>query len=284
MKERPSIIKKKKEVKEVEDSLKNYNTVIVLDLRNTKDKLLQESRKKLKEKYKAYIRMAKLAVLKRALKNLSIPSEIYEPLQFPSAVIGVNENPYVINKFFLNNMLKVNAKPGQIAEEDIVIEAGETDLTPGPALSQLKQAGLKVKIEKGKIAISETTTLVKKGEKVSEVQAQVLQMLGIKPFKVGLKIFKAYDGALVYSNDVLNITLDMLQDGLKEASNQAFNLSFNTHYYTQLNIRDLLKIELMNAKNVGLNSNMYSSEVLHELLLKAITQAKAFENIEGGKK
>ena len=77
--------------------------------------------------------------------------------------------------------------------DDIVIEAGSTDLPPGPAISELSSAGLKVKIEDGKIAIQESKVIIKKGGKINELAANVMTKLDIMPFKVGFIPEVAYD-------------------------------------------------------------------------------------------
>ncbi len=282
MKERKAIIEKKKQVDEISNKMKAYPAIILIDLRNTPDKLLQSTRKKLKEKYKAFVKVAKLAVIKRALEKLKVPKEVYEAIDFPTAVIGIDEEPYRINQFFMQNMLDVPAKPGQVAPYDIVVPKGETDLPPGPALSQLKQAGLKVKIEKGKIVISEDSVVAKAGEIITAEKAQALQMLGIKPFKVGIRIYRAYDGKLIYSKDVLDITPEDVKEGLSIALTDALNFSINVRYPTPQNIEILLTKALMNAMNLAINGNIYSPQYIKELLLKALREANAIKSLEGG--
>ncbi len=282
MKERKAIVEKKKQVEEISNKIKSYPAIILIDLRNTPDKLLQSTRKKLKDSYKAFIKVAKLAVIKRALEKLKVPKEIYENIDFPTAIIGIGEEPYKINQFFMQNMLDVPAKPGQIAPYDIVVPKGETDLPPGPALSQLKQAGLKVKIEKGKIVISEDSIVAKAGEVITAEKAQALQMLGIKPFKVGIKIYRAYDGKLIYSKDILDITPEDVKEGLNTALADALNLSININYPTPQNIEILLTKALMNAMNLAINGNIYSPQYIKELLLKALKEGNAIKGLEGG--
>lgn len=282
MKKRKSIVEKSKQVEKIKNTIKNYSVIILIDLRNTPDRLLQSTRKKLKEKYKAFIRVAELAIVKRVLKSLNVPNEVYEHINLPTAIIAINEEPYTINQFFIKNMLDVPAKPGQIASQDIIVPKGETDLPPGPALSQLKQAGLKVKIEKGKIAISEDSIVVKAGDIITPEKAQALQMLGIKPFKVGIKIYKAYDGKLIYSRDVLNITVDDLNEGLKVALRDSLNLSININYPTTQNIEILLIKALRDGMNLAINGHIYSPQYIKDLLLKALRESNAIKNLEGG--
>src|SRR3989344_3888733 len=61
----------------------------------------------------------------------------------------------------------VKAKVGQIAEMDIHIEPGPTELVAGPVVSELGALGLKIEIKGGKIEIKEAKIIVKKGQAIS---------------------------------------------------------------------------------------------------------------------
>jgi len=86
-----------------------------------------------------------------------------------------------------------SAKAGMLAQDDIVIPAGDTGLPPGPALSDLKQAGLKTKIQGPTISIAEDKLVAKKGEAISAGVANALGKLNIKPIKIGLNLVACYE-------------------------------------------------------------------------------------------
>ena len=280
---RKAIKEKKRKVEEVKNKLKDYKSIIIINLKKVPDKLLQSSRKKLKEK-DAFMKVTKLAVLKRALKALNLPEDFYKEVEFPSMIIGVNESPYTVAQFFAKNMLDMPAKEGDVAEQDIVVEAGETDLQPGPALSQLKAAGVDVRIDKGKIVVSKDSVVVKAGEKVTAEKASVLQLLGLKPFKAGLKIYKAYDGETIFNEEVLLIKPEEIEEAIKDLFTKAYNLSVNAGYPTKENVKLLLNKAYQNEKAIAVNAGYPTKEFINDLLLKAIMQANAIKSLEGGNK
>jgi large subunit ribosomal protein L10 len=280
-KERKAIADKQGAVQEMANELKKRKIIVLLNLSKTPDKLVQQIRKRLKEKHGALFKIAKLAIVKRALEQCNAPKELYADVNFPVAVIAVNElSPYEISNMFMGNMLSVAAKPGDKAPFDIVIPAGETDMPPGPALTQLKQAGLNVKVDKGKIAISSDSTLAKEGAVLTPEKVQALQMLGIKPFKVGLTIWKAFDGQIIFSADVLGLRAEQLAESLRDALSQGFSMGINAGYPTESNVAFLLTNAIRQGKSIGIGSGAYSEGVMPELLAKALSQGNALKPIE----
>jgi large subunit ribosomal protein L10 len=280
-KERKAIMDKQNAAKDMAAELKKRSVVVLLNLSKTPDKLVQQIRKRLKEKHGAYFQVAKLAIVKRALEQCKLPAALYADLNFPVAVIAVNDlSPYDISNMFMGNMLSVAAKPGDKAPFEIVIPAGETDMPPGPALTQLKQAGLNVKVDKGKIAVSSDSVLAKEGAILTPEKVGALQMLGIKPFKVGLTIWRAFDGKIVFNADVLGMSAEKLAEGLKDALSQGFSMSINANYPTESNISILLTGAMRQGKAIGVNSGAYSEGVMPELLAKAFSQGNALNAIE----
>jgi len=280
-KERKAIVDKQKAVEDMASELKKRKIIVLLNLAKTPDKLVQQIRRRLKEKHGAMFKIARLAIVKRALEQCNFPKELYADVNFPVAVIAANElSPYEISNMFMGNMLSVAAKPGDKAPFDIVIPAGETDMPPGPALTQLKQAGLSVKVDKGKIAISADSVLAKEGTVLTPEKVQALQMLGIKPFKVGLTIWKAFDGKLIFNSEVLGLSSEKLAEGLKEALSQGFSMSINASYPTESNIAFLLTNAMRQGIGIGKNSGEYSEGFMQELLAKAVSQSDALNSIE----
>ncbi|MCX8195271.1 MAG: 50S ribosomal protein L10 [Candidatus Micrarchaeota archaeon] len=171
-KERAAIIAKKKKVDELSQLALKYPIVSLVNLRNLPDRLLQSSRKKLRGK--AEFVVAKNSVISRALEK-SGKGELSAYLDFPAAIVFTTMSPYSLFKFFKENKTKIAAKPGQIAPFDIVVPEGETDLPPGPALSELKSAGINAQIKAGKIVVAKDSVVAKKGAKISDIVCRVVQ-------------------------------------------------------------------------------------------------------------
>jgi len=272
--ERKAIKEKIEETEKLLKEIKAYKAFMLLNLKKTPALLQQKIRRVVKENMKGSMKAVRKPIIQRALKSVNINNEI----DFPAAVILMNENPYKAYKIINENKLDVAAKPGDISPFDIVIPAGETDLQPGPALSQLKAAGLNVKIEKGKIVIAKDSVLLKKGEVVTQEKAQVLQMLGIKPFKVGVNLVFAYDG-LMYTKDILSISEEELKNDMLASIKQAFNMSVNANYASEISIKYIMLKAIREARNAALNGNLYSDTFIKYLLIKSIREANALQRV-----
>ena len=129
-----------------------------------------------------------------------------------------------------DNRSPLKAKTGDIAPEDIIVEPGPTDLVPGPAISELSGAGLKVAVEGGKLAIKQQKIIVYAGEVIKENIAGVMGKLGITPMKVGFEPLAAYDADSdkVYSN--IKIDKKKTIEELKDSAFRAFGFAVNRIY------------------------------------------------------
>ncbi len=238
-KERIAITKKKQQVAELSGLLKSYPTIAVVNLRNLPDDLLQSSKKKLRESDGTVVKISKLTVLKRVLENAGLKAEA-DKISNPSALLFTKHSVYALTSFFRKNRKKVAAKAGQLAPFEIMVPAGDTDLPPGPALSELKAAGLNVMIKAGKIAINKDSVVAKQGEVITAGKAKALQMLGILPFEVGVDLVFAYDGKYIYGTELLSMDDEKFKADLAQAMRDAMNAAINSNYYSSSSIEQLL--------------------------------------------
>jgi large subunit ribosomal protein L10 len=279
-KERAAIKKKKEQVTEISGEIKQYPSIILIDLRNLPDKLLQGMRKKLRAENSGKIKVAKATVLKRALDSSKIPKDFSERIDIPAALVLTNLSPYNLNQIVRGHTLNVAAKPGQAAPAEIVVPAGETDLPAGPALSELKAAGVNVQIKAGKIAVMKDSTVVKAGDIITTQKAKALQTLGIKPFEVGMNILLAYDGEYIYTPELLGISAETLGPDFVSSLTEAMNLSVNAKYPSPQNIDVLLVEAFTQGMSAAMNGSLYSSESMEQLLSLAARQGMALEGLE----
>ncbi len=277
--ERPAITKKKAQVEEFKKDFSASQNIVIIDLRNLPDRLLQNVRKKLREKGTRVV-VAKSAVMTRALEGAKKPKELIELFENPAAVVITKTTPYELNQFFKQNNMDVAAKPGQIAPQDIIVPAGETDLAPGPALSELKAAGLNAQIRGPKISIVKDSTVVKAGDEITLEKAKALQTLGFKPFKVKVNILLAYDGEYIYAPELLDISAESLAPEFVESLTNAFNLSVNADVPTEQNITLLLTQAFTQGTNVGVNGIVYSPQSIEQLLAQSIRSGLALSGLK----
>ena len=80
------------------------------------------------------------------------------------------------------------AKEGEIAPDDIIVEAGPTDFGPGPIVGEFNAVGIPAKIDKGAVAIQKTVTVVNKGEPIEGDLGLMLSKLGINPIIILKKL------------------------------------------------------------------------------------------------
>ncbi len=272
---RPAIKKKADQVKELLEEMKNYKTVVLLNLQKLPDALLQNLRKKIKENG-GKVKVLRKAVITRLLQSNPVLASQVDNCDKPLALVLTNQSPYEVYSFLRTNKKKRAAKVGDVPKEDIVVPAGETDLPPGPALSELKAAGIAVQIKGGKIHVIKDSVVAKAGEEIKEKQVKALQTLGIMPFEVMATMLFGFDGNYVYSMDVLSIG-DTIQEDLQQAFSQSFNLSVNAGYPTTQNIELLLQTALQQSLNMAINGNLYSRASISHLLSKALREASALE-------
>jgi len=191
--------RKKKLVKELAELLKK-KTIMVVSVKNLPSSQFQDIRKKLRGK--AEMKVAKKSLIDFALEHAK--NDALTPLikfvQEDCAMLFTDDDAFEISKFLLDNKSPAKAKAGQVSTEDITVEAGPTDLLPGPAITELSSVGLKVKVEAGKIAIQEAKLLIRVGEVISDQKVGILSKLNITPFKIGLEPIAAYADGKVYAD------------------------------------------------------------------------------------
>lgn len=249
--------KKINEVKRLVENFKNSRCVLIVSIKSVPSPQLQKIKKDLRGK--ANLKIVKKNILIRAIEESKIPEleGLKEKVNADCAIAFSNEDAFDLAAWLTENRSPISAKEGQIAEEDIKIEAGPTELMPGPAISELGAVGLKVNVEEGKIAIRESKVIVKKGGSITSDVASVLQKLDIKPFMVGL------DPAVIYDSATKKIYV-----GIKINKKKI--------------IEDLVSLK---AKAVGLAVNLSYTckETIGMLLAKADSHFKALNKLENSK-
>ncbi|MFZ5954991.1 MAG: 50S ribosomal protein L10 [Nanoarchaeota archaeon] len=196
------ISEQKKQIVKTLENLMNKKTIMIVSIKSLPSPQLQEIRKKLRGK--AEIKIAKKSLINHVLENKEQLKLLIPYIQEDCAIIFSDQDAFELSAFLTDNKSPSKAKPGQIALEDIKVEAGPTSLMPGPDISLLSSAGLQVKIEGGKIAIQQQSVLVKKGEKITEQKSSILGKLDISPFKIGVEPIAAFYEQKIYSEIKVN--------------------------------------------------------------------------------
>ena len=184
---------KKKTVRELENLIKNKNTILIASIKNLPASQFQEIGKKLRGK--AIVKVPKKNLIFKALDDSGNEAvkKIKEKIDDSVAILFSDMDCFELASELINSKTSVKAKAGQEAPEDIEVQAGPTDLVPGPAISELGAVGIQIQIKDGKIEIREPKVIAKKGAKISSNAADIMNKLGIKPFEIGFIPLAGFD-------------------------------------------------------------------------------------------
>ncbi len=239
---------KLKAVKEFENLVKNKRTILISSIKNIPASQVQEISKKLRGK----------AVVKVPKKNLIFMGlDFSKDKEIKKLKNNINENFAILfsdlDSFelageLIKNQSPAKAKTGQIADKDLEIPEGPTELMPGPAVSELSALGIKIQIDKGKITIKEPKIIVKSGEKISRGAAEILSKLDIKPFKVGFIPVCSFDTKEKIFYSEIKIDKEGTIEQLKTDYSKALSFAVEIGYSTKDTIKFLISKAGMREK------------------------------------
>ena len=217
-----SIGLKEKDVNNLADSIKKSKTLMVASIKSLPSKQFQNIKKSIREH--AEVKVAKKNIMMRALKAANV-SGLDEYVGADCAFVISDLDAYELAGILAKKKTPVFAKAGQVAEDDIEVKDGPTDMVPGPAISELGALGLQVAVEDGKIAIKAPKIVITKGQTINENAASIFQKLNIMPFNVGLNINVAYDVASKKIFTELKIDPEGYTEDLKQAAGKALGFA-----------------------------------------------------------
>lgn len=280
---------KKKTVNDIVKLSREYPIVGVVNMENLPAPQLQSMRAELRGKVELF--MTKKTLMKVALEKIKNDRKGIEVLEdyfsgMP-ALIFTKDSPFKLSRILRKSKTPAPAKAGQTAPNDIIVPKGPTPFAPGPVISELSGAGLKVGVEGGKVAVKEDTVVAKKGDRITGKVAEVLTRLGIKPMEVGLGLMVAYENGTIYGREILDVDEQQYISNVSLAALQGFNLAFNITYVTKDNAKLLVGKAFTDAKALGLSQNIIDKGIIDELLAKAersMLSLKGAANIETAEK
>jgi len=266
---------KEAQAKELKLLAEKYHVVAVAPLKNFPGVLAKDLRKKLQGK--AVVKVSKTRVVALALKGTKSGLGLDPHLKGSVAVIFSELNPFELFSLLKKNSVSMPAKEGMVAPDNIVVPAGDTGLPPGPALSDLKAAGLKTVMQGPTISIAEDKVVSKKGELITAGVSGALSKLGIKPIKVSLRASACVEKGQVFLADVLDIDIGKVRRQFAECARNAFNIAVEIAYVTKETAPALVGKAFRAAKAVAIEANFLTPETTAEILAKASRQASALK-------
>lgn len=262
-------------VNETEKLIDSYGIIAVADLYKVGSNMLQDMRKQLRDEME--MRCIKNTLMKISLDKANVErgQEFMDAIPGQNLYLFTNGNPFKLAMRLDRNKVRVFAKPGDIAFEDIYIPSGNTGLAPGPIISKFGSLGIRTRIEAGNIWVNEDTKVAEKGEEIGKDLADLLQRMGIKATEMSLNLKAVYDGGSIVSGDELLLNVEEYHENLKKAYSGAYGLAINSSYVTPETVTPLLITARQKARGVALESGYLTTDTVKELIAKVSGQAKS---------
>ncbi len=191
-----------------------------------------------------------------------------------NALIFTSMNPFKLQLMLDKNKVDLPARAGDIATNDVVLPAGNTGMPPGPVLSEFKELKVPTKIDAGNIVVTQDTTVVKTGEKISPKLSGLLAKLNLKPIKAGLSLNAAYMDGLIFHRTDLSLNLDEYQRNIQAAFNSAMALAVNSAFLTKETTPLILAQAARHARALAVEAAIPTRESLPDILSTAQLRAQ----------
>jgi len=264
------------EVEELKEMLKDSRSVGIATFRNLPSADFQKIRMDVGEKIR--IKVSRNTLISRALSDLGI-SGLSDHMRNESAVIAYDGDAFELYSMLAEKRYPLPAKAGQVATSDIWVKKGDTNLRPGPVLSELQKAGVPAAIDKGKIVIRDDKLLVRANEVISADVALALQRLEILPFEASLHPNAIFESGVVFRSEDLKIDLNERISQIVSARNNALELAIAAGYMTSDTITVLMGRAQRNAIALAMNSGFVEDETVALLISQAQTRAAALSSL-----
>ncbi len=258
--------------------LTEYPSIAIVGFRGVPANQMQEIRRKYRDKF--LLKVIKNTLLEKAIDSLNGDYEkLKEFIKDQTAIVASNLNPFKLYKLLEETKVPAPLKPGQVSPVDVVVEKGPTNIPPGPMMGDLQAAGIPTAIERGKVVIKETVTLVKAGEVVRPEVARALERLNIKPVKVGLDTRAIFEKGVIFTPDILAVDTEKIFNDFVECHRKALNFAVNINYVTTQTAELILAKAYLNAKALAIELALPERDVMPEVLARAYAQALSLASV-----
>jgi large subunit ribosomal protein L10 len=239
--------------------LEEYKLIGAADLTKVGSGMLQDLRKQLRGQ--VTIKGIKNTLMRISMEKVGLQGteDFLAQIKGQNIYIFSNGNPFSLAMTLHKNKVRVFAKAGDTALEDLTIPAGNTGLSPGPIIS--------------KIWVVNDTEVAKTGDEISADLADLLVRLGVRASEMGLEIKAVYEDGAVIPKDELILDMDVYSERFARAYSEAYLVALNAAYVTPVTVVPLLSLAAQNVRKLALESSWVTSETAGELVAKANAQA-----------
>ncbi len=270
--------------KEFEELLRNNRYLLVVDAYRLKASMANEVRR-LQPKLGFRMKGGKMRVLLKAIENVypEAAKELADKLSGQLLFIFTNENPFRIAYELDKFEVAMEASPGDIAPEDIIIPEGNTGIPPGPVIGVFSALSIPTKIVAGSIYVAKDVLVAKKGDKISPNLANILSKLGIKPIKSKVSIKFAYDFVdnILIPRELLIPDIEAIKSDIEKAALNAFKLAMEIEYITSRTIEPLLLMAMNRARALAVEAEYIDKSTIEYLITMAVARANRLASEAG---
>lgn len=279
-KQRKNYPKKKRLMyQELQELPKNYNVIALSKMTGVRATQLMTIRKKFRKDIKILIIKNKVA--QRAFEKITSIrglENLIKELEGQCALMFTNINTFKLNIILNQNKVFMPAKGGDTATREIIIPAGNTGISPGPVLSEFKEANIPTKIEHGSILVTKDTVAAKPGDVISPKLASLMSKLNIKPIEAGITVNSAIAEGLLFKESDLKIDLIEYRNEFERSFQEAISLSIEVGYLTTETVKPLLVRAQHDAIALAAESEYLSSDTAEFVLRRIETKAKILKD------
>ena len=271
--------KKRLLYQELQELPAKFDIIALSKMSKVRATQLMTIRKKFRNDIK--IRVIKNRVAQRSFQNLNNRSDLEylsKELEGQCALLFTNISPFKLNLIFDKNKVFLPAKGGDIATKDITVPAGNTGISPGPVLSEFKEANVATKIDQGTIWVSKDTVVARAGSIIPQKLASLMSKLNIKPIEAGISISLAIAEGMVLKENDLRINLDEYRDELSRSFHAAISLAIESSYPNTETIAYLIRKANQNAMALATQSEYLSPDTVQIILAKANANSQIIAN------
>jgi len=239
----------------------------------------------------ATILMGKNTMIRKGIRGLmATRKELEAVLPNVRGNVGMifvhGDNLGEVKKIVESHKKPATAKAGTTAPNDVTIPGGNTGMEPTKT-SFFQALNIPTKISKGQIEIISDVHILTTGQKVGASESALLAMLGIEPFKYGLKCLNISDNGEVYPASVLDVDEEVILTNLRKCGNNIAQLSLAVGYPTAPAVPHMVLAGFKNLLSIAVATNFSfkQADQIKEYLKNpsAFAQKSAPTEAKGGK-
>ena len=267
--------KKMQMYQQLQELPNKYKVVALVRMEKVRSSQLLPLRKKFKGDVE--IVSIKDKVAQKSLSTLKIPGieKLAEKLVGQCVLMFTNMSPIKLNILLGKNKIMMAARGGDKASIDVVIKSGNTGITPGPILTDFKEAGVATKIDQGTIWITKDSTAAKKGDTISTKLATLLSKLDVKAVEAGIVLNCALEDKTIYNQEELTVDVEQYRTAFAQVHQEALSLSIEIGYITSENINLILSKAAQQARSLAIETGFLTEETKDATIQRASGQAKS---------